>query len=103
MARVLYEANQGPDGKVVRGTMIAEAEAVARRKSGLDIVVCGDDTVVNCQVARAIEDQVGPNYIDGPHLKRAGPHALPHWQQRQPPPEGHSFYETHVRKSFAGP
>ena len=32
----------------------------------------------------------------GPH---GGPLSLAHWQQKTPPPEGHSFHETNVRQA----
>ena len=103
MAAVIHEASQGPDGKVFREAMIAEADAVALRRAELDIVVCGDETAENCALARAIETAAGKCYHDGPHERIAGPFALPHWQQDQPPPAGHSFYETHAKKSFEKP
>jgi len=99
----IHEANVGRNGKVFAGAMLTEAEAVGRRRQGQDIVVRGDDTVVNCQAARTIEDQVGASVHDGPHIRSAGPFALPHWQQLRPPPAGHSFYETQVPKSFVRP
>ena len=71
----------------------------ARRRAGLDIVVCGDDTMQNCGLAKRIEDQVGPNKHGGPH-PNAGLFALPHWQPVRRPPDGHSFYETHLTKSL---
>ena len=99
----IREATEGPDGRVFRGGVIAKSEAVERRRRGLDTVVSGNDTAENCQIARGIENQVGPNYHDGPHTLTAGPYALPHWQQDQPPPASHAFYETHLKKSFAQP
>jgi hypothetical protein len=99
----IHEATEGPDGKVFRGAVINETQAAARRRRGMDIVVSGDDAAENCQVARGIETQIGPNYHDGPHTLTAGPYALPHWQQDRSPPAGHAFYETHLRKSFAQP
>src|SRR5262245_16741006 len=99
----IHEATCVPGG-VRRGAVISEAEAVARRQGGLDIVVCGDDSVENRDVAEQIEQQVGgPYFHDGPHRMRIGPGALPHWQQRPIPsgsPAGHSFYETHATKAL---
>src|SRR4051794_26299111 len=96
----IYEASLATDGTdaVDRGTLLSRAQAEARRRAGQDIVVCGADTGVNCQLAREIEAAVtsaaGKCIHHGPHL---GMQSLPHWQQRTPPPAGHSFYETHVR------
>ena len=58
------------------------------------------DTFANAREARAIESAVGPCIPDGPHIDVAGALALPHFQQRVAPPEGHSFYETPIRKAI---
>lgn len=82
-------------GGVKRGPPISEADAVARRKAGLDIVVCGDDTMHNCNIAKRIEIQAhGPKSKHGGPHEEAGLNALPHWQPPTRPPRGHSFYET---------
>ncbi len=96
----IYEATRAKDGAVLRGVKLTQAEAVARRKAGGDIVVCGPDTPQNVQLARVIESAAA----GGKPIKYEGPHGppplwLPHWQQQAPPPEGHSFHETHVRKA----
>jgi hypothetical protein len=88
---------------VDRGPLLSRQQAEARRRAGLDIVVCGPDTPANCQLAREIETAVTPAgdvcIHHGPHL---GPQSLPHWQQKRGvPPPGHSFYETHVRQARA--
>jgi hypothetical protein len=92
----IYEAFPTTDatGAVRRGHSLTRAEAIAHRQSGGDVVVCGAHTPSNCAEARVIESAVGPCLHDGPHRLTAGPLALPHWQQRIPPPAGHSFYET---------
>jgi hypothetical protein len=91
-------------GGVRRGNQITEAEAVQRRKNGLDVVVCGDDTSSNCLLAMRIERQAtgGQEKHEGYH-EGAGLNALPHWQPRSRSPAGHSFYETHdpMRKTLA--
>jgi hypothetical protein len=56
-------------------------------------------SICYCLEAEAVERAVGPCYHDGPHAA-GGLQALPHWQQRSPPPQGHSFYETHMRKAI---
>lgn len=98
----IHEATCATDGSggVHRGRSLTRAEAIAHRRSGGDVIVCGDDTPANDKEARAIESAVGPCIHDPPHLMAAGPRALPHWQQNPPPPAGHTFYETHVRKAL---
>jgi hypothetical protein len=88
---------------VVYGAEIDEVAAVSRRRSGLDIVICGDDTKVNRRLARSIEAQVGtPSLPQPPHM-RAGPRALPHFHQQSRNPGGHGFYETDKRKARKKP
>ena len=103
---VIHEATRIPGG-VCRGAVLSEAEAVVQRRGGLDIVVCGDDTIQNRDLAEEIERQVGgPYYHDNPHRRLVGPGALPHWQQRDVPPlapAGHSFYETRLTKARETP
>jgi hypothetical protein len=102
----IYEATRATDGSegVDRGNLLTPAEAEARRRAGLDIVVCGPDEGANWQLARGIETAVSASgqrpKAHGPHL---GPQSLPHWQQRTPPPAGHSFYETVMRKARVTP
>jgi hypothetical protein len=79
---------------------LTRAEVIAHRQSGGDVVVCGPNTFTNALEAQRIESAVGPCLHDGPHLDVAGVLALPHFQQRQPPPEGHTFYETPIRKAI---
>lgn len=101
----IHEANRVPGG-VARGALITEVEAVQRRKAGLDLVVCGDDTPANCRLARRIEQQAtGDRCCHQGYHDEGGLHALPHWQPKPRPPEGHSFYETHdpMRKSLPLP
>jgi hypothetical protein len=95
---VPHEATRVPGG-VRRGAPLTRAEAIERRKQGLDIVVCGDHTPTNRDEALAIESAVGPCYHDGPHVN-GGLYALPHWQQVAGSPSGHSFYETHKTKAL---
>lgn len=100
----IYEATRAKNGAVLRGVALTQAEAVSRRKAGSDIVVCGPDTSQNVQLARVIEAAAA----EGKPIKYEGPHGppplwLPHWQQKTPPPEGHSFHETHVRKARTTP
>jgi hypothetical protein len=102
----IHEATRVPGG-VCRDAVLSEAEAVIRRRTGLDIVVCGDDTIQNRDLAEKVEMQVGGPYLhDNPHRRLVGPGALPHWQQRNVPPHapaGHSFYETHLTKAREAP
>jgi hypothetical protein len=101
----IHEAERasGPLGAVVRGAKIDFASAVARRQAGEDVVVCGDYLDQNRSLAQAIESAVGPSLRGPPHKRTAGPLALPHFQQRTPPPEGHTFYETDKRKARSRP
>ena len=98
----IYEATCATDGSdaVDRGAQLTRAQAEARRAAEEDIVVCGPDPIANDLLARDIELAVtrpgGHCIHHGPHM---GPMSLPHWQQDPPPPEGHSFYETPVRKA----
>src|ERR1700693_2120956 len=99
----ICEADCSRDGSggVLCGGSLDQSQAIARRKEGLDVVVCGEDTFANAHVAYAIEKAVGPCRPDGPHTDVAGANALPHFQQKIVPPEGHTFYETPVRKAMA--
>jgi hypothetical protein len=70
------------------------ATAVARRQSGQDVVVRGNDIDANRALAAAIEAAVGPRTGPQKPHPRAGPHALPHFHQQSRSPAGHCFYET---------
>jgi hypothetical protein len=96
----IHEADRasGPSGAVLSGAAIDFPTAVARRQAGLDVVVCGGDVAANRRLAGVIEAAVGACQRSDPH-RRAGPLALPHFQQDLPPPEGHTFYETANRKA----
>src|SRR2546428_6812832 len=92
----IYEAMlaSGPSGFVVKGAEIDLPTAIARRRAGDDVVVCGDDLRANRNLARAIEAGAGiPTRPQEPH-KNAGPHALPHFHQESRSVGGHTFYET---------
>lgn len=100
----IHEATLGSGGGgfVEYGTEIDEAAAVARRRAGEDVVVRGDDIDANRRLARRIESAAGPCVRGLPHIRSAGAHALPHYQQtRRTPlgPAGHTFYETPNRKA----
>jgi hypothetical protein len=102
----IHEATRATDGSdaVDRGAALSRKQAIARRKSGGDIVVCGPDTMQNDQLAGEIEVTAtsagGKCIYHGPH---GGPLSLPHWQQKDPPPEGHSFHETNKRQARIAP
>jgi hypothetical protein len=89
----------GASGAVVKGAAIDEAVAIARRKAGEDIVVCGNAVKATRRVALAVESAVGPCERQEPHVRLAGPLALPHFQQTDRSRKGHSFYETERRKA----
>ena len=102
LAPRIYEAKlaAGPSGVVFKGREIDQTSAIAERHAGRDIVVCGDDVDANRAVAGTVESVVGSCKRHDPHAK-AGPHALPHYQQDMPPPAGHTFYETAKRQRKA--
>lgn len=101
----IHEAERegGPSGAVLRGAEIDLATAIARRRSSLDVVVCGADHKANRALAASIESAVGSWQRGVPHTRHAGPLALPHFQQMTPPPTGHTFYETEHRKAKKKP
>jgi hypothetical protein len=101
----IHEALCARDGSggVGRGRDLTRTEAISHRHGGGDVVVCGPDTFANAREAHTIESALGPCIPDGPHLDVAGALALPHFQQRVPPPAGHTFYETPVRKALPTP
>jgi hypothetical protein len=86
----------------MRGAEI-DVAAIARRRSGLDVVVCGVDLKANRALAASVESAVGPYQRGVPHTRHAGPLALPHFQQAATPPAGHTFYETENRKAKKKP
>jgi hypothetical protein len=88
----------GPHGVVYydRSAPLTEAEAIDERRNGRDVVVRGGDTRSNKQAAKDVEDAVGPNRHDEPHL---GPDSLPHFQADPQPPFGHCFYERKLARS----
>jgi hypothetical protein len=92
------ELEPGASGRVLRGAEIEFEAAVERLRTGLNVVVCGDDVAANRRQAHAIEATVGPCKRGEPH-DQAGPFALPHYQPDPRPPEGHAFYETARRKA----
>jgi hypothetical protein len=103
-AATIHEATRSrSEGKVIRGPQITEDQAVTRRKAGADIVICGGSHAENSDLAKDIESRVGRWIRQPPHRSAAGKHALPHYQQHSPPPEGHSFYETDNRKAAVNP
>jgi len=99
------ELEPGASGRVLRGAEITFDAAVLRRHAGLNVVVCGEDQNANRRLASRIESAVGPCQRADPHIRHAGAHALPHYQQtrRDPPgPAGHTFYETARRRARRG-
>lgn len=97
----LHEAElaPGPSGAVLFGSEIDFDTAVRPRRAGQDVVVRGDDTDANRQLAYRIEMSVGPPSRPQPPERQAGPLALPHFHQRSRDPVGHLFYETEKRKA----
>ena len=97
----IHEAERasGPSGAVEWGKQLDFDAAVARRKKGQDVVVRGENTKANQQLAGQVEAAVGPRTQPQPPERKAGPMALPHFHQASRDPEGHSFYETDKRKA----
>ena len=101
-APTIHEARlaSGPSGAVEWGSVLTLAEAIARRRQELDIVVRGDDENANRKLAKTVEEAAGPaSRPQPPHTSTAGPNALPHFHQISRSPAGHSFYETTKRKA----
>src|SRR4051812_41850077 len=85
----IFEATPGPNGSVVRGNTITQAQAQALRASGRDVVVCGPDLAANRSLARTIELNANGTAKRCPPHPNAGPDALPHYQPDPRPPAGH--------------
>ena len=104
-APTIHEADResGASGAVLRGNALDLAAAVARRRIGLDVVVCGSDGDANRRLAFQVESAVGPaTRPQAPH-RNAGPMSLPHLHQLNRSPDGHTFYETDRRKTKKRP
>jgi hypothetical protein len=97
------ELAPGPSGAVLYGPEISFDAAVGRRRIGLDVVVRGIDADVNRRMAQRVESAVGPPSRPQAPERRAGPLALPHFQQQRTEPRGHLFYETENRKARKQP
>lgn len=95
----IYKALLGTGGDVLRGDALSEAVAGKERQSGRDVVVCGQDTITNRDLAPKIEQTANGDCKACPPHVAMGPGALPHFQPDPRPPEGHCFYETNTRKS----
>lgn len=97
----IHEASlaSGPSGSVLRGAELTREIAIARRLTGQDVVICGNDFKANRRLALDIESSVGTCERHEPHDALAGPASLPHFQQKVQPPSGHCFYETSRRKA----
>lgn len=80
-----------------KGQELTEAEAIAERTAGGEVVVCGPDPDGNSAVAKRIELAANGAYI------RHGKHhvlGLNHYQPAAArPPKGHTFYETKKSKA----
>ena len=84
-------------GAIKKSMDISKTEAIRLRMIGDDVVVCGDDLKSNRKIAQEIEAAVGPYVRHVPHIS-SGVLALPHFQQLNPPPVGHTFYEAEFRR-----
>jgi hypothetical protein len=90
----IYEASLGANGSVIRGNLIDQGQAEARRKAGHDIVVCGANLAANRSLAGIIERNANGSAKRCPPHANIGAGAVPHYQPDPRPPAGHSFYET---------
>jgi hypothetical protein len=101
----IHEAQRIHDGSgvVAAGRIIDEATAIQIRQQNGDVVVCGKDEKANRQQALTIEAAIGPWLRQNKHTNSAGPQALSHFQQKAPPPDGHTFYETTGAKARKQP
>jgi hypothetical protein len=95
----IFKATLGTGGEVIKGAQVTEAQAVAERRVGRDVVVCGNDLPANREMAKNIEHTANGSYKRCPPHANAGPDALPHYQPHSRPPAGHTFYETTNRKA----
>ena len=92
----IHQAMLRADGGIEKGREITEAEAIAERTAGGEIVVCGSDPDENSTVAKRIELTANGSYVrHGKHHI----HGLNHYQPAARPPQGHTFYETKKSKA----
>jgi hypothetical protein len=87
------------DGAVIRGNQISQADAEARRKSGLNVVVCGTVPADNRMLARQIETNANGAAIYCPPHFSTGSQALPHYHPKSRGLRGHTFFETNTEKA----
>jgi hypothetical protein len=95
----IYKALFGTGGDIIRGQEITEVEAIAERKAGFDVVVCGLRMMDNRDLAEKIERAANGKCKPCPPHVAMGPGAMYHFQPDPRPPDGHCFYETSKRKS----
>jgi hypothetical protein len=101
-AVICFASATGPNGAVYRGPGCSKAQPIAFRAAGNDIVICDGSLADNRMLAKEIEEAVvgvGNAKEDPPHVIAAGPDALPHFQPKVRPPQGHSFFETSTQKA----
>lgn len=87
----IYEASLGPGGAVIKGPVLTQQQAVARRRTGQNVVVCGPNLAANRSLAYAIESTANGQVKRCPPHASAGTLALPHFQPDPRPPAGHTF------------
>jgi hypothetical protein len=92
----IHEAKRAADGSgaVFKGAAIDEASAVARRKAGGDVVVCGSDLAANRRQAREIERHASSAFVFHNAHASNGPQALPHFQPATRPPQATRFMKV---------
>ena len=95
----IYKGIVGTGGDVIRGVEIDEPTAIAERKAGRDVVVCGPELGDNRDLAKKIETVANGNCVEHSPHPSSGPGALFHFQPDPRPPDGHCFFESKTRKS----
>ena len=79
----------------IRGAILTLAEAIRLRQAGRDVVVCGEQGILNALLAQTIESRATNrcHKYHAAHVKH-GSQALPHYQHRTRKNSGHMFYES---------
>ncbi|MFN0195288.1 MAG: hypothetical protein ACKVT0_00970 [Planctomycetaceae bacterium] len=93
----IYQAKRLQRNHAVKtvGSLLKLDEAIAERKAGRDVVVCGPVLRTNIQIAEKVEAAATGNrhQLHRAHLDR-GKKALSHWQHETIQDSGHTFFES---------
>ena len=96
----IHRATLRGAGGTTKLEVITEAQAIAERKAGRDVVVCGTDLNANRKLAEHIETTANGECRFCPRQFSGGPDTLPHCQPMVRGPDGHTFFETVKQKAF---